>query len=305
MRRRENDGSARRQPALWLALALALTAAAGGQEPPVVGVKVAPEGIAWTPRVESAGAVLTVSGPHFELRRVFEAGEKLVLEPRGVDGMEDGGYVWELVLTPAIDEKVRRELLERRAAGEAPSEWELKRKGVLPAQPLTAAGAFTLRDGRIVPAEEQEKQRRLEPRPKPRQEIDGELFVKGDLSVEGAKRFTVPDADGGAIDFAALEGPEVGTYFRGTATTAGGEAVIELPEHFVQVTEAEGLTVQLTPLAAWSRLYVAEKTRERLVVRDAAGGDAAFDYLIQGVRRGYGDFQPRRDAGSNEQGGER
>ena len=51
-----------------------------------------------------------------------------------------------------------------------------------------------------------------------------------------------------SIHFAALEGPEVGTYYRGTAKLSGGETVVELPEYFSKLTEDRGLTVQLTPV---------------------------------------------------------
>ena len=76
-----------------------------------------------------------------------------------------------------------------------------------------------------------------------------------------------------------------------------GEAVILLPDHFATVTEVEGLTVQLTPNGGWHRLYVAEKSLNRLVVRDADGGnDIEFDYFVQGVRKGFEDYEVVRPA---------
>ena len=73
--------------------------------------------------------------------------------------------------------------------------------------------------------------------------------------------------------------------------------MIELPSHFAKVTETKGLTVQLTPIGAWSRLFVAEVSPERLVVRNAEGGDGArFAFLLQGVRRGYMDTEIERAA---------
>ncbi|HTG36136.1 MAG TPA: hypothetical protein VLB76_24700 [Thermoanaerobaculia bacterium] len=133
-----------------------------------------------------------------------------------------------------------------------------------------------------------------------RLQIDGStgtVTVNGNLTVTGTKNFAVADpADARqAIYYTALEGPEAGTYFRGTAKTSRGEAVIELPDYFARLTEPERLTVQLTPLGSWGQLYVAEKTPSRLVVRMAPGStDLEFDYFVQGVRKGYLDYQVER-----------
>jgi len=90
-----------------------------------------------------------------------------------------------------------------------------------------------------------------------------------------------------SIVYVSLEGPEDGTYIRGTAQLQNGEAVIELPEHFGLVTNDEGLTVQLTPLGEWLQLYVVEKSAKRIVVREANRKSGQFDYLVMGVRKGY------------------
>jgi hypothetical protein len=100
------------------------------------------------------------------------------------------------------------------------------------------------------------------------------------------------------IVYSSLEGPEAGTYLRGTASLHNGEAVIEPPEHFSMVTSEEGLmTVQLTPIGQWLQLYIVEKSPHRIVVREAQGRDGQFDYLIQGVRRGYEGYQVIRQKG--------
>jgi hypothetical protein len=126
----------------------------------------------------------------------------------------------------------------------------------------------------------------------------GGVTVTGAFTVTGGtKNFAMVDPTDAkkAIYYAALEGPEAGTYFRGTAKTVGGKAVIELPSHFSKVTETKGITVQLTPNGGWSQLYVEEKTPERLVVRVAQGNtDVEFDFFVQGVRAGYSDFQVER-----------
>jgi hypothetical protein len=125
----------------------------------------------------------------------------------------------------------------------------------------------------------------------------GGVTVTGNFTVTGTKNFAVVDpADSQrAIYFTALEGPEAGTYFRGTARLKEGEAVIELPGYFSRVTEPEQLTVQLTLVGHWGQIYVAEKSPERLVIRAAPGtADLEFDFLVQGVRKGYLDYEVER-----------
>lgn len=133
-----------------------------------------------------------------------------------------------------------------------------------------------------------------------RLQIDGStgaVTVSGNFTVTGVKNFAVPDPQDvkRAIYYASLEGPEAGTYFRGTAKTVNGEAVIELPGYFARVTEKERMTVQITPVGAPNQLYVFEKTPEHLVIKVAKGStDGEFDYFVQGVRKGYLDFAVER-----------
>ena len=119
-------------------------------------------------------------------------------------------------------------------------------------------------------------------------QFDGNVQVNGNLSVTGNKAFvqahpTDPERE---IVYVALEGGEAGTYVRGSGQLQSGKAVLALPEHFGLVTATQGLTVQLTPRGEWLQLYVVELDTAQLVVREAQGKSGAFDYLIQGVRRG-------------------
>jgi len=134
-----------------------------------------------------------------------------------------------------------------------------------------------------------------------RMQIDGTtgaVTVSGNFTVTGVKNFAVPDPQNAkrAIYYASLEGPEAGTYYRGTAKTVDGEAVIELPGYFSRITEKERMTVQITPVGAPNQLYIAEKTPERVVIKVAKGSvDGEFDYFVQGIRKGYLDFAVERD----------
>jgi hypothetical protein len=127
--------------------------------------------------------------------------------------------------------------------------------------------------------------------------IGGPLTVGGGLSVVGLKSFLQPHPTDATknIVYVALEGGEAGTYIRGTGSLVNGEAVVNFPEHFTLVTADEGLTVQLTPRGQWLQLYVAELNTQRIIVREAQKGSGPFDYLVQGVRKGYEHHQVIQD----------
>src|SRR6266700_3517489 len=119
-------------------------------------------------------------------------------------------------------------------------------------------------------------------------QFEGNVQVHGNFSVTGTKAFVQahPTDPNTEIVYVALEGGEAGTYVRGSGQLQSGKAVLALPEHFGLVTETSGLTVQLTPRGEWLQLYVVELDTVQLIVREAQGKSGAFDYLIQGVRRG-------------------
>ncbi len=118
------------------------------------------------------------------------------------------------------------------------------------------------------------------------------VFSNGDFGGSGAKYFVQPHPEDPAVNvrFVCLEGNESGTYFRGTARLVGGLAEIEIPQEWMLVSEAVGITVQVTPLRSLAMLTVMEKSRERIVV--AGSADCEFDYTVNGVRRGYAKYQP-------------
>jgi hypothetical protein len=122
------------------------------------------------------------------------------------------------------------------------------------------------------------------------------------ISTNGTKTFVEPHPADPTLEiyYAALEGGEAGTYCRGSAQLTEGTAVVDLPEHFSLVTEEEGLTVQVTPRGDCYGLYVAEATTDRIVVKELRRGRSSvpFDFMVNGVRIGYGDYQvirPKRD----------
>jgi hypothetical protein len=118
------------------------------------------------------------------------------------------------------------------------------------------------------------------------------VYSIGDFGGTGAKYFVEPHPQDASkvIRYAALEGPEAGTYFRGTSETHGGRAVIDVPETFRLVTEQLGLSVQLTPIGGLATLAVVSEDLNRIVVESSK--DVRFHYQVNGVRHGFAGFDP-------------
>jgi hypothetical protein len=124
-------------------------------------------------------------------------------------------------------------------------------------------------------------------------DVIGNIRIDGNILKTGTNSFVQPHPTDPTkeIVYISLEGPEAGTYIRGTAQLVNGEAMISLPEHFSLVTSDEGLTVQLTPVGEWLQLYVVEKGTHHVIVHEANGKNGQFDYMVQGVRKGYENHQ--------------
>jgi len=113
----------------------------------------------------------------------------------------------------------------------------------------------------------------------------------GGLGGSGTKNFYEPhptDPDK-VIRYVSLEGPEAGTYFRGRGVLVHGQAVIDVPESFRMVTDAEGLTAQVTVMGRPTAIAVSSLDLNQVVVEGSR--DVEFSYLVQGVRKAYKDFQ--------------
>jgi hypothetical protein len=117
-----------------------------------------------------------------------------------------------------------------------------------------------------------------------------DLYVTGDIRAGGTKNFVQPhpeDPDK-EIVYTALEGGEAGTYARGSSQLVAGRAIVRLPSHFALVTVGTGITAQVTARGPCGALWVSEASPTRLVVEsERAGASCAFDWLVQGVRRGF------------------
>jgi hypothetical protein len=118
------------------------------------------------------------------------------------------------------------------------------------------------------------------------------VFGAGIIGATGNKYFLDPHPSDPmkAIGYISLEGPEAGTYFRGRGRFQNGIARIPVPEHFRMVSDAEGLTVQITPIGAMATVAIMKMDLDEIVVQ--ASRNVEFCYLVQGVRSTQRDSQP-------------
>ena len=112
------------------------------------------------------------------------------------------------------------------------------------------------------------------------------------LTVSGTKSFIEPHPTDPTkeIIFVSLEGPESGTYFRGSASIVNGFATIAVPEAFRLVTDPDGLTFVATPVGDFASIAVVSQDLDRIVVKGSA--DVKFHYIVNGVRKAFRDHQP-------------
>lgn len=120
------------------------------------------------------------------------------------------------------------------------------------------------------------------------------VYSFGNMGASGTKTFVEPHpADPTkVIRYVSLEGPEAGTYFRGTAVVRRGIAEIDVPESFRIVTDDEGLTVHVTP-AGEAQTWIQSADLNQIVI--GASRDVVVHYIVHGVRRAHKDWQAVAD----------
>jgi hypothetical protein len=111
------------------------------------------------------------------------------------------------------------------------------------------------------------------------------LYTTANLGGAGSKFFVEPHPTDASkvIRYISLEGPEPGTYFRGRGRFQRGTARIAVPEDFRMVTDAEGLSVQVTPIGGMASVGVLKVNLNEIVV--AGSRDLEFYYTVNGIRR--------------------
>jgi hypothetical protein len=106
--------------------------------------------VEWRPLVEHEGLTLRIAGADGAVREFgFEAGASAFVLIDSPAAWPDEVYVYELLLTPRIDDELRAALAEARARGD---EETIARLRTLLPGPLVESGAFRVEGGVVVPA---------------------------------------------------------------------------------------------------------------------------------------------------------
>lgn len=114
----------------------------------------------------------------------------------------------------------------------------------------------------------------------------------GVINVQGWKKFDIPHPtkSNHRLAHACIEGPEIGVYYRGRLNN---ESVINLPEYWRGLVDAESITVQLTPHGCYQELFVKEIIQwgTKIVVVNNSGGPIDCSYVVFGKRKDVPDLE--------------
>jgi len=91
-----------------------------------------------------------------------------------------------------------------------------------------------------------------------------------------------PTKKGKKLEHGSLEGPENGVYVRGKVEKNN---VIELPEYWTGLVNEDTITVQLTPMGSFQKLYVKEIKDNKVYVEKSGFGKPSFFYNVYGERK--------------------
>lgn len=97
-----------------------------------------------------------------------------------------------------------------------------------------------------------------------------------------------PTKEDHRLRYICLEGPEVGAYIRGTLI---GEDEINLPDYWKELCNLDTITVNLTPVGDYQKLYVKGIDGTKIVVGEDDGKDIFCDYTVFAARRTHDKLQ--------------
>ena len=120
--------------------------------------------------------------------------------------------------------------------------------------------------------------------------IEGIVSASGDIVSGGnisgvTKSFDIehPTKDGMRLHHGVLEGPEHAVYIRGKSSSS----VIELPDYWEGLVHEDTITVQLTPVGIYDKLYVEEIKDNKVTVYN----NSEYFYFITGERKDIERFE--------------
>lgn len=107
----------------------------------------------------------------------------------------------------------------------------------------------------------------------------------GGITLTSRKSFDIqhPTKRGWRLRHTCLEGPENGVYFRGRLKNSN---IIELPDYWVGLVDAESITISLTQIG-YSQDLIVEKIEwgKKIFIKSGTGSNIDCFYLINGTRK--------------------
>jgi len=122
----------------------------------------------------------------------------------------------------------------------------------------------------------------------------------------GKKNFDIkhPTKEGWRLRHVCIEGPTADVYVRGKLNNSN---IIELPEYWIKLVDAETITVNLTPIGTYQELFV-EKIEwgTKIYIKNNSGTSIKCHYTVYGERKDtsknipeyegtYGDYPGNND----------
>jgi hypothetical protein len=138
---------------ILLGFSVAPIEASEAPPPPIAEVALTPVTVFWQPQVGYETLILTVSAPGGEVhRQEFAQGEPVAFSSTDQGGapLPDGPYTYELRVIPALDKNLKKALAASRETGDDTLARELQQSGIVPREPLTQTGYFTISGGKIL-----------------------------------------------------------------------------------------------------------------------------------------------------------
>ena len=105
------------------------------------------------------------------------------------------------------------------------------------------------------------------------------------ITLTSRKPFDIPhpNKDGWRLRHVCLEGPESGVYYRGRLTNSN---VIELPEYWKGLVDAESITVTLTQIGSSQDLIVDKiEWGSKVLIRSGTASNIDCYFLVHGERK--------------------
>jgi len=121
-------------------------------------------------------------------------------------------------------------------------------------------------------------------------QVNGSVTAATQVTAAGVKLTTRkpfdiphPTKDGWRLRHVCLEGPESGVYYRGRLTNSN---VIELPEYWKGLVDAESITVTLTQIGSSQDLIVDKiEWGSKVLIRSGTASNIDCYFLVHGERK--------------------